>query len=275
MKKVFLVLMLICANVMVWGQTDRGKEILKKANAGDASAQSELAECYEFGEEGFAKDGKQALAWYTKAAEKNDAYALRKLTMAYKEGRMGANADEQKYICYLEKAAQAGDSEFMTDLAVCYRDGKYGFEKDENQFLSWIKKAIDAKYSKALYELGYYYKTKNNKNEAVKWFKECADYYYYISGLKHEDSLRELKQLGMNYDPTAVDSMTFRKTYKYPSTAAVANPGSNDVTENNQQATTTKSEKSDKSNKSNKSNILNNIKDAEKVVKSIKGLLKK
>ena len=56
MKKLFLFIMFICVNVLAWGQTERGKELLEKAKAGDASAQSDVAECYEFGEEGFGKD---------------------------------------------------------------------------------------------------------------------------------------------------------------------------------------------------------------------------
>ena len=56
MKKVILFIMFICVNVFAWGQTEKGKAVLNKANAGDAQAQSDVAEYYEFGEEGFEKD---------------------------------------------------------------------------------------------------------------------------------------------------------------------------------------------------------------------------
>ena len=201
MKKLFLFIMFVCVNVLAWGQTERGKELLEKAKAGDASAQSDVAECYEFGEEGFGKDEKQALAWYTKAAEQNNLYALGKLELAYKSGKLGVAKNDEKYIYYLKKAAECGKPESMIDLAVCYRDGKYGLKKDENEFLRWAQKAANGTSSKAKYELGGYYKSKNNKDEAIKWYKECADYYYKLYGKNHEDAIKDLKQLGVDYNP--------------------------------------------------------------------------
>lgn len=201
MKKVILFIMFICVNVLVWGQTEKGKSALNKANAGDAKAQSDVAEYYEFGEEGFDKDEKQALAWYTKAADQNNLYALRKLKTAYQSGKLGVAKNDEKYIHYLKKHADCGDPESMIDLAVYYRDGKYGLNKDENEFLRWAKKAADSRLTRAMYELGFYYKSKNNKDEAVQWYKKCIDRYYKLYSKNHEDAVRDLKQLGVNYDP--------------------------------------------------------------------------
>ncbi len=206
MKKVILFIMFFCANVLVWGQTEKGKATLEKAKAGDASAQSEVAEYYEFGEEGFEKDGKQALDWYTKAADQNNVFALGRLELVYKTGRLGVAKDDQKYIHYLKRAAECGRTESMIDLAVYYRDAKYGLKKDENEFLRLAKKAADSRLTRAMYELGVYYKSKNNKDEAVKWYKNCADHYYKLYGKNHEDAARDLKQLGVNYDPANKDT---------------------------------------------------------------------
>ena len=206
MKKVILFIMFFCANVLVWGQTEKGKATLEKATAGDASAQSEVAEYYEFGEEGFEKDGKQALDWYTKAADQNNVFALGRLELVYKTGRLGVAKDDQKYIHYLKRAAECGRTESMIDLAVYYRDAKYGLKKDENEFLRLAKKAADSPLTRAMYELGVYYKSKNNKDEAVKWYKNCADHYYKLYGKNHEDAARDLKQLGINYDPANKDA---------------------------------------------------------------------
>ena len=204
MKRIFIIAILSCVNIFAWGQTEKGKELLEKAKAGEASAQSELAECYEFGEEGFGKDDKQALTWYTKAAEQNDLYALGKLELAYKSGKLGVAKNDEKYIYYLKKAAKCGKTESMIDLAVYYRDGKYGLKKDENEFLRLAKKAANGTSSKAKYELGVYYKSKNNKDEAIKWYKDCADYYYKLYGKNHEDAISDLKELGVNYDPSKI-----------------------------------------------------------------------
>lgn len=201
MKKVFLFIMLVCANVLVWGQTEKGKAALSKANAGDAKAQFEVAEYYEFGEEGFAKDVKQAVEWYTKSADQNNSVAFGKLEYIYKTGKPGVAKDDKKYIHYLKKAAESGRPESMIDLAVYYRDGKYGLEKDEDEFLRWAKKAADSRLTRAMYELGVYYKSKNNKDEAVLWYKKCIDRYYRLYSKNHEDAARDLKQLGVNYNP--------------------------------------------------------------------------
>ena len=280
MKKVVLCLMFICASVLVWGQTDRGNNLLKQANAGNATAQGELAECYEFGDEGIAKDLKQAVSWYTKAADQGDMFSITKLALAYKEGRLDVTVDDQKYVHYMKKAAEGGSAEHMTDLAVCYRDGKYGFHQDDNQFLTWIKKAIDTKFSKALYEVAYYYNGKNNRDDAVKWYKECADYYYFLYGKNHANAIKDLQQLGVNYDPTTVDGMTFRANYKYPSTSSIkttgADSGTTAVTESNNTDSSLAAPQQEASpKKTDKAKIINGLKEADKVVKGIKNLIKK
>ena len=201
MKKVFLFIMLLGANVLAWGQTAKGKEALEKAKAGDIEAQSFVGECYEFGEEGFPKDLKLAFEWFLKAADAGEGMAIMRMQFAYKDGRFDTPKNDEKYIHYLKKGADMEIEINMTDLAVCYRDGTHGVKKDEKEFLRLALKASD-KHSKPKYELGVYYKRKNNKEEAIKWYKDCADYYYEISGLKHEDALRDLKQLGVDYDPT-------------------------------------------------------------------------
>ena len=201
MKKVFLFIMLLSANVLAWGQTAKGKEALEKAKAGDIEAQSFVGECYEFGEEGFPKDLKLAFEWFLKAADAGEGMAIMRMQFAYKDGRFDTPKNDEKYIHYLKKGADMEIEINMTDLAVCYRDGTHGVKKDEKEFLRLALKASD-KHSKPKYELGVYYKRKNNKEEAIKWYKDCADYYYKISGAKHEDALRDLKQLGVDYDPT-------------------------------------------------------------------------
>ena len=40
----------------------------------------------------------------------------------------------------------------------------------------------------------------------MKWYKNCADHYYKLYGKNHEDAARDLKQLGVNYDPANKDT---------------------------------------------------------------------
>ena len=53
-------------------------ELVKKAEEGDANAQSNLGYCYYEGG-GVAKDYKEAVKWYTKAPEQGDADAKQAL----------------------------------------------------------------------------------------------------------------------------------------------------------------------------------------------------
>lgn len=59
--------------------------IKAKAEAGDASAQFELAEIYRFGK-GVTPDNYAALEWFTKAADQGDPYAMYHLGIMYSSG---------------------------------------------------------------------------------------------------------------------------------------------------------------------------------------------
>ena len=51
---------------------------MKKAEAGDAKAQYDLGECYDWGK-GVTYDEQEAVKWYTKAAEQGDEKAKKAL----------------------------------------------------------------------------------------------------------------------------------------------------------------------------------------------------
>ena len=53
-------------------------ELVKKAKAGDASAQRNLGVCYGGGQ-GVGKDEKEAVKWFTKSAEQGEANAKKAL----------------------------------------------------------------------------------------------------------------------------------------------------------------------------------------------------
>src|SRR4051812_23805636 len=63
-------------------------ELKSKAEAGDATAMYWLASRYETGW-GIPQDVKEALRWYTAAAEKKDASAMKSIGRIYHEGRPG------------------------------------------------------------------------------------------------------------------------------------------------------------------------------------------
>lgn len=124
MKKTFILFVLLCVNIVAWGQTERGKEQLRKANAGDAGAQSMVSRNYQYGEEGFPQNEEESIKW-------------------------------------LKKAAENGYVPAQYELGELYNWGKRGFPKDKDEYLKWCRRAAsaDGGYSSADFSLGLYYKT--------------------------------------------------------------------------------------------------------------------
>jgi TPR repeat protein len=56
-------------------QAETLEEITSKAEQGDARAQDQLGEIYDYGEDGVEEDDVQAIHWYRKAADQGDAKA--------------------------------------------------------------------------------------------------------------------------------------------------------------------------------------------------------
>ena len=82
-------------------------ELVKKAEAGDATAQLYLGIYYEIGK-GVGKDEKEAVKWYTKSAEQGVAFAQFLLGVCYEFGT-GVGKDEKEAVKWWTKSAEQGD----------------------------------------------------------------------------------------------------------------------------------------------------------------------
>ena len=74
-------------------------------------------------------------------------------------------------------------------------------KKNEKEGLKLAKKAAEGESYEAMYSLGAYYKSKNDNDEAIAWYKKCADTSYQKRGRTHSGADKDLKELGVNYDP--------------------------------------------------------------------------
>ena len=81
------------------------ESLLLKAKQGDPGAQFSLGECYYHG----AQDYKQAVYWYSKAAEQGHALAQYNLGYYYREG-YGVSQDLEQAICWYSKSAEQGNT---------------------------------------------------------------------------------------------------------------------------------------------------------------------
>lgn len=171
MKKTLILFVLLCVNIVAWGQSERGKDYLRKANAGDAEAQYMVSLLYSIGGEGFPEN-------------------------------------EEEYIKWLKKSAENGYTEAQYKLGEYYnRRSDYGFPEERDEYLKWCHRAADGGYSSASFSLGLYYKN-IDKQDAIYWLKKCMDDLYAEQGREDELAAEELRKLGVYYHPAEKTSTT-------------------------------------------------------------------
>jgi TPR repeat protein len=110
------------------------EESLAKANAGDVAAQVEVAESYAKGK-GVARDMKQAVTWFTKAAEQGNTDAQMKLGALYLGGK-GLPKDGMESAKWYGMAAAAGVPAAQLQVARMHLAGT-GVPKDDVEAYKW------------------------------------------------------------------------------------------------------------------------------------------
>jgi TPR repeat protein len=147
----------------------------REANAGNLSAQRDLAAIYDQGL-GVDKDPAQAALWFRKAAEAGNRDAIFQLAMMYENGR-GVSQDQKQALDWYRKAALLGDADSQVKLGRAYMDGK-SVGKDEGEASAWFQRAADQGNFYALNRLGAMYVDGRgvHKDEArgVKLFQAAA-----------------------------------------------------------------------------------------------------
>lgn len=164
MRKFLIIALMMCFAGIMQAQTEYGKKILTKAEAGNAEAQYDVCRNYEVGAYRFSKDNK-------------------------------------KHIYWLKKSAENGCEEAQFHLANYYKEGKYGLQKSTDEYLKWLNKAAQNEYSLACFYLGKYYEN-IDKDKAVLFLKKALDYNYWHLNTIDNDAVEHLKKLGVEYDPT-------------------------------------------------------------------------
>ena len=153
-----LILPVVVCSVLglFWDSFDSGfKKTLSRAEKGDAVAQFNLGRMYSDGD-GVAKDEREAVKWWRKAAEQGYAKAQYNLGWGYMNGR-GVAEDGREAVKWYRKAAEQGLKEAQCTLGVCYKSG-IGVAKDEYEAVKWYRKAAEQGHEnakEALKRLGY------------------------------------------------------------------------------------------------------------------------
>ena len=114
----------------------------QRAEAGDAAAQTELADRYQRGI-GLRADSSQAATWYLKSAQQGNAAAELSIAQAYRDG-VGVCLDDVQALLWFRKAAEQGNAIAQWHVGEAYAFGR-GAPKDPVQAHIWLKRAAQDK----------------------------------------------------------------------------------------------------------------------------------
>jgi len=150
-------------------------ELLKKAEAGDVNAQSDLARCL-FKGEGIIKNEKEGFTWARKGAEQGNASAQFMLGSRLTEG-FGIAKNEKEGLMWLSKSAKQGNAKGQYSLGRCYMMG-IGVEKNLREAFKWFTKSAEQGDMNGQYALGqlyaYGYGVKKDEKKAYEYFLKVA-----------------------------------------------------------------------------------------------------
>jgi|GEM_PF-1708395 TPR repeat protein len=142
------------------------------ADLGDTHAMMQMGFEHEFGKT-VPKDMKEAVWWFTKAAEKNDVYGMTTLGMTLRYGKDGVEKDSIAAARWFRSASARGDEPASIYLAQMTMLGE-GIPKDLQRGLGMLKGLAEKGSGYAQVELGKMYEhgegLTKNQQEAYYWY---------------------------------------------------------------------------------------------------------
>ena len=157
MKKITILLMMMCGILRVSAQTQEFKNALNQAySTGSAEWQYKVAVLYNEGK-GSGNRFNGMMSWLTKAANQGHIPAIMWLAEnylnapAYADGR--AYKDYYTALNLYKKAAEQKDKLAYWNIARIYADGGYGVERDKSQALMFAETAVSLGCVDAVYGL--------------------------------------------------------------------------------------------------------------------------
>ena len=155
------------------------KYFTKAAEQGNADAQYNLGQIYRNGH-GSSKDYLIAAKWYRKAAEQGHIKAQRIMGYLYEFG-YGVTQSYVEAIKWYRKAAEQGNADAQINLGNMYYIGK-GISLNYEETVKWYRKSAEQENAIAQAFLGHMYNeglgVARNYIEAAKWFRKSAEQGY-------------------------------------------------------------------------------------------------
>ncbi len=154
-----------------------------KAEAGDAEAQYELADCY-FHSMGVNNDFAKAMEWAKKSSEQGFSLGSELVGRMYLYGygveKNEATANQWFKLAYEQARplAEAGDARAQYTLNILYKSGR-SVQKNMDEAFKWLTKSASLGYYRAQYSLGVRYNNgegvAQNEQLAVEWYRKAAE----------------------------------------------------------------------------------------------------
>jgi hypothetical protein len=135
------------------------------AEAGNAEAWFELAECYYNGD-GIEENDAEAVKWYQKAAEQGNSEAQYILGECYNFGN-GVEQNGELAIKWFRMASEQGDAEATFQIGDCYNSG-FVVEQNSEIAMKWYRKAAEQGSTNAKAKLHFLGNSANNASYALK-----------------------------------------------------------------------------------------------------------
>jgi len=207
MKQILVVLVAAMLGTSAWAQESEmdsssaepySRELVKKAETGDAKAQYSLGWAYFLGckEPPIKSRGglvmirtilmqntSVATDWFKKSAEQGYAEAQYMLGRCYSTGN-GIEENEEASFQWYKKAAEQGFAKAEYALGVIYEDGK-GAPKDEKEAVNWFKRSAEHGDLYGMFTYGEHLRNgvgvDKDEKESLKWTTIVAEEGY-VSG---------------------------------------------------------------------------------------------
>lgn len=154
------------------------KWLNKSAAQDNGDAFYYLYVCFSHGF-GVAEDKGKAMSYLERAVNKNIPNAWIEMGNHYFYGDNSVKADDKEAFILWHKAAQKGHPVGQYKVGLCYKYG-IGVEPNESSAKDWLLKSAKNKkygdetgYASAQYELGKYYLSYQNYQDAYKWLNKA------------------------------------------------------------------------------------------------------
>ena len=151
-------------------QDDKLKELIKKAEKGDISAQTELGEMYLHGN-GVKADYKKSMEWSKKAAEKGSYRAMTNIGILYLDG-LGVEKDYKKAFDSFSKATDGGDMKGPRYLGIMSEKG-LGVKKSLDDAAFYYEIGDSSGDLVSSYKLGKLYEKVGDYAKSIEFYKKA------------------------------------------------------------------------------------------------------